>query len=481
MEVADATTDAAESENHSTAAVLDALTVEIDKMDCCDVDDSEQINRHDFEGLEMPPRDSAQPDDGRARHGALARRPSEQTDPDEPAAAADGAAASAIAQDAMPAPSGKVDELEWHGRADIMFKVESGGPVASGRLPAAKTVTKEMLHDAWEAIKAVAKSRGRQLTQSYGNFDKLCGLGWLLGDVICGRLVDGDVAYRVGRRLGKPASGLQAEFAAPLRRFGKRKFATEEVRERERAAAAAEEAELRCEEIDVDFDLPPPAAAATAAAATASATAASAAAQPASELPPPPLQPPLQPPPTPRSERVELLKALMEAEARVEQARRDFADATGHRDHLRKAYDYACDWAANPRRLAQIPLEKQQAWIRREESKVEDSRRRYITAERDLGPFEDGVFWAEHAAKEARIDLHEYERACVEKDRWQLEMAELDEQWCKMQECIEEHNEDYDSDDPEYWGPELLEHMAVKRCPKCQKWKWKCGVNGRCE
>ena len=42
-----------------------------------------------------------------------------------------------------------------------------------------------------------------------------------------------------------------------------------------------------------------------------------------------------------------------------------------------------------------------------------------------------------------------------------------------MEECIEEHNADYDSDDPEYWGPELLEHMAVKRCPKCQKWKWK--------
>jgi hypothetical protein len=86
-----------------------------------------------------------------------------------------------------------------------MFKVDSSGPVASGRLPLAQIVTKEQLSFAWKAIEACTKQRGRALSQAYGNFDKYVGLGWLLGDVQCGRLINGEVAYRIGRKLGKIA------------------------------------------------------------------------------------------------------------------------------------------------------------------------------------------------------------------------------------------------------------------------------------
>eukprot|EP00966_Prymnesium_polylepis_P306880 7091361-Prymnesium_polylepis.1 len=174
-----------------------------------------------------------------------------------------------------------------------MFKAADSSPVASGRLPATKIVTKEQLYLAWKAINDVAKDRGKQLSDSCGNFDQLCGLGWLLGDVMCGRLIDGNHAYRIGRKLGKYASKLKAEFDAPLRRVGKRKFATDELRERDRLAAVEEEMELRREPVSVDDALEEEAAALAASAAAPAAPSA-----PTSEMPPPPPRPP-QPPPQP--------------------------------------------------------------------------------------------------------------------------------------------------------------------------------------
>ena len=254
MEGAASTAAPPESEKVSPMAI--APEDGSDSEHSSELDDWEWIRQHDFfsTALHMPPRDSAQPDEWRARREALKRKIIEwEASPDGIAVNAEVDAALARSYQAHEAleRSGAVGQLEFDERTALMFKVENGGAVASGRLPVAQTFTKEMLWFAWKAIESwCTKALVRELSASYGNFDKLVALGWLLGDVIGGRLIDGKIAHGIGRRLGKYASGLKAEFDAPLRRIGKRKFADNQARERERAAAAAEEADLRREEVE---------------------------------------------------------------------------------------------------------------------------------------------------------------------------------------------------------------------------------------
>eukprot|EP00966_Prymnesium_polylepis_P114580 2647551-Prymnesium_polylepis.1 len=225
-------------ESSSMADTPMSDTADGDSEDSEELDDYEWIRHHDVWALMIPPRDSAQPDEWRARREALERKRKEARFDSEDDAAADDSHAPTNQPSAPAQPSSAVSQLEFDERTELMFKVENPGPVTSGRLPAVQIVTKEELSFAWKSIDDCAKQRGKQLSRAYGNFDKLCGLGWLLGDVMVGRLIDGDDAYRIGRRLGKDASNLKAEFAAPLRRFGKlKKFDDNEARERLRAAA----------------------------------------------------------------------------------------------------------------------------------------------------------------------------------------------------------------------------------------------------
>lgn len=73
----------------------------------------------------------------------------------------------------------------------------------------------------------------------------------LLGDLVLGRLIAHSDAFAVGRKAGRIAPGLQAEFDAPSRRVGKRKYDDEERRARDSAAAAAEKAELRRQQVEL--------------------------------------------------------------------------------------------------------------------------------------------------------------------------------------------------------------------------------------
>ena len=301
MEEAAAAAERPESENRPAAAIEPDERSE--ESDSSELDDWEWLRQNDtfFDGLYYPPRVSAQPDEWRARREEVERKHAEfEASPEGIAlnAEVDALLAKWYSSPAWLGLRQELGELELTERAALMFKVERSGPVASGRLPCAQIVTKEQLYLAWKAIEDVAKDRGRGLTQAYGNFDKLCGLGWLLGDVMCGRLIDGTDAYGIGRRLGKSASKLMAEFDAPLRRVGKRKYASDEERERDRAAAAEEEAAIRRESVVIGLE-----------------EEAAAPAAPTSETPPPP--PPPQPPPAPaprNPERHERLKLLREAD-----------------------------------------------------------------------------------------------------------------------------------------------------------------------
>ena len=69
--------------------------------------------------------------------------------------------------------------------------------------------TNELVQRCWTEICDVAATIGKQLSHSFGNFDKLVGAGWLMGDVIQGRLIDRADAFAVGRKIGKLAPTLK--------------------------------------------------------------------------------------------------------------------------------------------------------------------------------------------------------------------------------------------------------------------------------
>ncbi|MDC0525790.1 hypothetical protein OAO87_02230 [bacterium] len=427
-----------------------------DESDSSALDDWEWLRQNDIfsEDLYMAPRDSAQPDEWRARRETVERKLAEwEASPEGVALNAEVDALlekSKQAHEAL-ARSGAVNFDE---RTELIFKISNSGPVASGRRAALAKLTKEQLYLAWKAIEAVAKDRGKQLTRSYGNFDKLCGLGWLLGDVMLGRLIEGKDAYSIGRRLGKYASGLRAEFDAPLRRHGKRKFDNDEARERERAAAEEEEAELRRAEIEVGLEEE---AAALAAAALAPAVPAAG----SSEMPPPP--PRVPPPPPPRSERVERLKLLREAEKLVSNAEGALTAANRARDQAKAAWEHARERYSNPHRSAQIPEDRWAAWDKQEKAALEAARVRYTAAERAIGEPEQALYWAKYEAKEARIELEEYEKAQRREGRQRLVEAQEAEKWEQIREMIAENHALHAPTDPEYWEPDAWEYAQLHR------------------
>ena len=432
-----------EPESRSTAAI--EPVERSDESDSEELDDWEWLRQNDIfsESNFMPPRDSAQPDEWRARREAVERKRKEWEDSPEGIAVnaeVDALLAKAYAADRR---SCTVGELELSERTALMFKVSSSGPAASGRLPAAKTVTKEQLLLAWKAIEAVAKDRGKQLTRAYGNFDKLCGLGWLLGDVMCGRLIDGDKAYGIGRRLGKYASGLKAEFDAPLRRSGKRKFDDDQAHERDRVAAAAEEAAIRSEIVCIGLEE------------EAAALAAAAAAVPASEMPPPPPcpPPPRLPPPSqspPPTERCQLLMMVRAAEKAVIHAEGAVADAKREREQAQGGWDYARAQYSNPHRIAQISEDRWTQWSKEERSKLDAAGVRLNAAVRLISDCEMALFAAKDVLKEARFDLDEYEKDQRRQARRVAQEFVNEQKWEHIGEAIANNNALCNPGDPEY-------------------------------
>ena len=275
-----------------------------------------------------------------------------------------------------------------------MFQVTADGPAASGRPAVSKKITKECVQHAWCAVKEHCDEHGPALSQAYGNFDRLVATGWLIGDYAYGCLIDGAVAFKVGRKAGKLAPGLKAEFDAPGRRVRKRKHASPD----DWAESAKEEAALRLEPVEFDLPLQPPTA--------------------------PAVQPPTAPAvqkrqrvapaaPTASSERLELLKALQVAESLVADA--DCAVARAKREHEKAQanWDYVREQAVNPHRLAQFSTDEQwAAWDKKCQCEMDASRARLSAALRAFCDAEMAQFSAQHEVKGARFEMRDYEAEC---------------------------------------------------------------------
>ena len=142
--------------------------------------------------------------------------------------------------------------------AALMFVVGAPGPVASGRLSAVTKLTKELVHRGWMVVE---KLDIKALSRSFGNFDKVVALGWLLGDIVLGCLMPRINAFSIGGKASKLAPGLKSEFAGPRRKAGKVSFDdSDEGRERHAISfdlADKKEAALRQEIVkNIMLDFP---------------------------------------------------------------------------------------------------------------------------------------------------------------------------------------------------------------------------------
>ena len=202
-------------------------------------------------GMQGWKNDSSQSNGGRARPAHT---------PSEPAAALIGPLVSAASDEdtLLTTPAEQPGQLaalpsehELGERATAMFIVGAKGPTSSGMPSAVQEVTKELVLRAWNVVSALCKTEGKALSQSFGNFDKVMALGWLIGDAAMGCLICPADADAVGRKASKLAAVLKNELAAPLRRAGKQRFADAEARARALVEAGAWVAAIRLEHVEL--------------------------------------------------------------------------------------------------------------------------------------------------------------------------------------------------------------------------------------
>jgi hypothetical protein len=231
-----------------SSALSQELMVDVfqgDMLDAANKRDAQRVARMEVDSESRP---SSHQSLGRARDdcepiGALAP----PVAPEAAAAAQPLAVLDATAQ-AVEAPEACLTVAELKERAVLMFIVGRSWPTASGRPPAMAAATKKLVVRCWAVVEEMCRARGKELSASFGNFDKLVAAGWLLGDVVLGCLLTLEETLAVGRKAGKLVPAFRAEFAAPRRRAGKQKLTgidAEERRARAFMEAAAEEAAVR--------------------------------------------------------------------------------------------------------------------------------------------------------------------------------------------------------------------------------------------
>ena len=126
------------------------------------------------------------------------------------------------------------------------------------------------------------------------------------------------------------------------------------------------------------------------------------------------------------------------------------AAANRARDQAKAAWEYALEQSRNPRRSAQIPEERRAAWDKQERSTLEAARQRYIAAERAIGEPEQALVWAKLDAKEARIELDEFEKAQRRQAREAARESINEQKWAQIGEAIAHNNATCNPGDPDY-------------------------------
>ena len=145
-------------------------------------------------------------------------------------------------------------------RADKMFVVGSSEVVASDMPRLAPEPTKRLVQLAAAHLEAMTKARVAALSQSFGNFDRTVGLGWLIADAVGRPVMERKAAHASGLKAARAAGNIKAEVRAAKLRLQRAacKLAADDPQREELTKQVSEaEAAILRERIDVAL-LPAP-------------------------------------------------------------------------------------------------------------------------------------------------------------------------------------------------------------------------------
>ena len=119
----------------------------------------------------------------------------------------------------------------------------------------------ELVVLAYNAVTELCDAQGEALSKSFGNFDRVVALGWLLGDALGARLLPRKQANDIGLKARKAAVALKADVVAKKKATQRKvsKLKADDPQRRELSEKAeAEEAERLRKEIDFPMMLAQP-------------------------------------------------------------------------------------------------------------------------------------------------------------------------------------------------------------------------------
>ena len=144
-------------------------------------------------------------------------------------------------------------------RASAMFVVGSADVRASGLPIIGKEPTKELVQIALGVTNELCDTHGKALSKSFGNFDRVVALGWLIGDAVGAPLLSRVQAHAVGLKARRIGSEVKAD-AASIKKDAARKASklNQEDPRRKKLVAQAQAAEAALLQVTVDLPMPDP-------------------------------------------------------------------------------------------------------------------------------------------------------------------------------------------------------------------------------
>ena len=154
-----------------------------------------------------------------------------------------------------------MSEASMAERASAVLVIGQSEPVLSGLAPVARKATKELAQVAYTAANDHCDAHGEALKASFGNFDRVVALGWLLADALGAAPVTRAVAHAVGLKARRAALALLAAQTEKRKQASRAasKLPAEDPRRKqltedgEKAAAA-----LLRDELQLPLDVPAP-------------------------------------------------------------------------------------------------------------------------------------------------------------------------------------------------------------------------------
>ena len=145
-------------------------------------------------------------------------------------------------------------------RDAAMFVDGAAGPAASDLLPLAKEASGALVQLAAARVKGWPEARIKALSASFRNFDRVVGLGWLIGDALGLPLMTRAEAHAVGLKARRDAGTLKEEITNAHRQAGRKASklaATDPARAQLKEEAAQKEQTLL--RAVIELPLPSPA------------------------------------------------------------------------------------------------------------------------------------------------------------------------------------------------------------------------------